>query len=78
MGQRGMLWHKQYFLFGQRDWICRMVMLLTKLNTKEHNVSKKRNRSIHILQHDLFNKPLHPLVGIISLNMMGHGCCLSI
>jgi len=46
-------WHKQYFLFGEREWICRVVMLLTKLSTKEHNVTKKRNRSIHSLQNQV-------------------------
>lgn len=73
-------WHKQYFLFGQRDWICRVVMLLTELCRKEHNVPKIRTRSTHILQNenDLFIKLLHPLLGIISMNMMEHGCCVPI
>lgn len=49
MGQRGT--HTGLSSIGQGDCICRMAMLLTKLSRKEHNVPKKRNRSIHILQN---------------------------
>lgn len=53
-------WHKYCFHFGQGDCICRTVILLAKLSRKEHNVPKKRNKSTHILEYDLFNKLLHP------------------
>lgn len=53
MGQRHAHWHRQYFPFGQRDWICRIIMLFTKLSRKDHNVPKKRNSSVHILQNEV-------------------------